>query len=490
MNENLKDRLVKLAEDNEVKSEEVLLLFEALRLKVKEEDPHLGDSKLDKRTYNGLLNYFSNKKFSKGKEFIFIPFGINSEAKDQNKELRDEILKEFADPEQRKDVIRKGKVMCMKISDQEIDNKEVFYNDVYKPVRKISKFTTVNDIYVVTEGELWEPGDTPIARDYRTKLTFGEGENENEYDNFSYSKPLNPRWKITLFGLGYFPGFKEVITEQGIEKVQKTVKGDGVMCKVSFWGDLADPSSAKFVCKKSIWFVPCKVKGTENQSISNMLNLNITSKTELEVSDKKPKMETLARQINARILAEAKEAYGRAKEANATEDMPKDHKAKIMAKWNLYSKFKDKDYIPFIDLSEIHDFHMKYRAVIDEETGTPKKENGWDKIDFDAFALSECTLNGIYEKEGRSPRMILSDISLPQDNSSIFCGFAKGIDIKIPPSSVIVSLTTSRGNKVYDPDTKTYIEDDENSKAFAKVKGIRVLIDFTKIDVDKLFGDM
>ena len=57
----------------------------------------------------------------------------------------------------------------------------------------------------------------------------------------------------------------------------------------------------KFVCKKPIWFVPTKIKATENQSISNALNLNVTSKTELEMSDKKPKIEKLAKQINERI---------------------------------------------------------------------------------------------------------------------------------------------------------------------------------------------
>ena len=489
MKEDMKNRLIKLAEENEIKAEEVLALFEALRIRVKEVDPHLGDTKLDKRTYNGLLNYFSNKKFSKGKEFIFIPFGINSEARDQNKKLRDEILKEFADPEQRKDVIRKGKVMCMKVSDIEIDNVNVFYNDVYKPVRKITKWTMVNDVMVVTEGELWEPGDTPIARDYRDKLVFGEGENENEYDNFRYSYALTPRWKMSLFGLGYFPGFKEVLTETGIQKIQKTVKGDGVISKVSFWGDMADPSNAKFICKKDIWFLPTKLKGTESKNSSNALSLNVTSKTELEVSDKKPKVEKLVKQINLRIQKETEMAYNRAKEAKGTPDLPKDQLAKIMAKWKLYKKYKSRKYIPIIDLNEVNSFHMNVRALKDKD-GNIIKDGAWDKIDFDAFALCECTLNGIYEKEGKKPKMILSDISLPQEQSSMFCGFANGINTKIPNSSVILSLTTSRGNKVYDPDTKTYIEDDANSKAFAKVKGVRVLIDFTQIDVEKLFGDL
>ena len=489
MNEDIKNKLIKLAEDNEVKAEEILALFEVLRLRVKEEDPHLGDKKLDKRTYNGILNYFSNKKFAKGKEFIIIPFGINSEAKDQNKKLRDAILKEFADPQNRKDVIRKGKVMCMKVSDQEIDNVNVFYNDVYKPVRKITKWTLVKDVVVVTEGELWEPGDTPIARDHRVKLTFGGEDNENEYDNYRYSHPLDPRWKATIFGLGYFPGFKEVLTEQGVEKVQKTIKGDGVMCKVAFWGDMADPSSSKFVLKKPMWFIPCKLKGTENQSISSALNINVTSKTEIEISDKKPKMEKLSKQINSRIREEAKTAYGRAKQANENEELPKEQKAKILAKWKLYKKFKTRDYIIFIDLNEVDEFHKKYRAIKDEE-GNFMKDGAWDKIDFDAFALCECTLNGVYEKEGKKPKMILSDISLPQEQNNIYCGFAGGIDTKLPSSSVILSLTTARGNQVYDPDTRTYIEDEENATGFAKVKGIRVLIDFEKIDIEKLFGDL
>jgi hypothetical protein len=132
---------------------------------------------------------------------------------------------------------------------------------------------------------------------------------------------------------------------------------------------------------------------------------------------------------------------------------------------------------------------MNIRALKDE-AGKIIKDGAWDKIDFDAFALCECTFNGVYEKEGKKPKMILSDISLPQDNNNIYCGFANGIDTKIPSSSVILSLTTARGNQVYDPDTKTYIDDEENATAFPKVKGIKVLIDFQKIDIEKLFGDL
>ena len=85
--------------------------------------------------------------------------------------------------------------------------------------------------------------------------------------------------------------------------------------------------------------------------------------------------------------------------------------------------------------------------------------------------------------------MILSDYSL-DDNQSLFVKFSNGISKELPSSSVYVCLTTSRGNQAYDPDTKQFVVNPEEAVAIPKVKGIKVILDFTKLDIKKLIGDL
>jgi hypothetical protein len=122
-------KLEKLADDNEKKMEEIMVLFltakNLAKQKAEEDGESLTGFRLDARAYNGLKSYFNNTKFNKGEEFSFIPCGVAIGARDKNEELRNKILKRWAEPKNRLEMIQNGEVMTMKV-----DNKKV-------PVKKI-----------------------------------------------------------------------------------------------------------------------------------------------------------------------------------------------------------------------------------------------------------------------------------------------------------------------------------------------------------------
>ncbi|MHA1408767.1 MAG: hypothetical protein ACTSQY_00365 [Candidatus Odinarchaeia archaeon] len=492
IDENLKEKLRKIADDNDVDFQDVLLLFYALREKIVDLEPNLSDFKINIRTYNGLLNYYSNKKFNRGKEFIIIPFGIFQEPLDTNEKMRNEIIKEFSNPQNRLKMIlgesgdgSDSKVMLMKIKDAVIDNKNVFFNDVYKPVRSINKMTMLNNgEWVVVDGELWEPGDTPVARDYRKTIQYTE--DGEVYKNRNWSRPLVPNWKMSIFGIGFFTGVKEIKNDDGtITKKQKNPIEDALITRVTLYGDQANPSSPKFICKKGIWFKGCKIKAVETKYSNDLfLQVNMSGES-IDVSESKIKITDIIRAINKRIRAKALaivEHYNSLSEDDKTK--------KIKELYNLYKKYTELDYIPIIDLADINDYHMKYRALKDEDGEIIKDDGGvWDKIDFNSFAICECAFSGVYSREGSSPKLILTDYSL-ESNQNVFAKYSNGLDVDLPSSTVYISLTTSRGNRSYDEDTKQFIVDPENAVAIPKIKGIGVIMDFTKLDIDQLIGDL
>ena len=509
-----KTKLEELSNNNEEKLADVMVLFMTLKPRILELEPHLTDMKANIRTYNGLLNYYSNKKFNRGTEFIIIPMGVNQEPKDSNKKLSDEILKDFSNPQKRLQMIAgktgdgsDGKVMVMKTSDKLVDDVDVFFTDVYKPVNKIRKMTQLsNSEWVVVDGDLWQPGDNPIPRNYNKTIQYvKDGE---VYENRGWSKQLIPNWKFVIFGVGYFAGIKKVkLTGKNpkghdvidIKKVSKNPVEDGLVSRITFYGAYANPNSPKFIGKKALWFKACKLKVVDSK-YSNELFLQVTAKTDIEVGSKKLKITDILEKINIRIDKKAKKLMSIVSKTNF-EEIPKDKAKKLHDLEALYKKFTSVPYIPIIDLAGVDHYHKHHRAIsikvptVGDDSGevviSIVKDEGdvWDKIDFNSFAISECAFTGVYTKEGKPPKMILSDYSLP-DNQSLFCRFSNGINSDLPPSSVYVSLTTSRGNQAYDPDTKKFVVDPENAVAIPKIKGIGVIMDYSKIDMEKLVGDL
>lgn len=494
LNEKFKKKLEQLAEDNDEKVADVMVLFMALKSKILELEPHIPDMKANIRTYNGLTGYYSNKRFNKGQEFMVIPIGVYQDSKDTNEEEKERILKEFSNPQKRLEMIAgkngdgtDGQIMVIKTSDAIVDNKSVFFTDVYKPVKSIKKMTQLsNGEWVVVDGDLWQPGDKPIPRNWQKTIQYVE--DGEVYTNRGWSRPLTSNWKFSIFGVGYFSGNKQVKDDSNSKRVEKNIIDDGLISRITFYGDYANPHSPKFIGKKDLWFKPCKLKTTDTK-YSNELFLQVTAKSDIEVSSKKLQVPKIIKKINNRVKNDANKVMEIVAKTNFDE-LPKDKAKKLHELEALYKKFTKVDYIPIIDLAGVNTYHLTHRALHKENGDIIKDEGGvWDSIDFNSFAISECALSGMYIKEGQAPKMILSDYSL-SDNNSLFAKFSDAIDSELPPSSVYVSLTTSRGNRAYDPDTKEFVEDPENAVAIPKIKGIGIIMDYSKIDIESLVGDL
>ena len=119
-----------------------------------------------------------------------------------------------------------------------------------------------------------------------------------------------------------------------------------------------------------------------------------------------------------------------------------------------------------------------------------KNKEGWDNVNFNAFAICKCKYSGFFSKAGKKPKMIITDWSIPD---SVFCGFVPILRTDIESGEVYISLTTSRGSSVYDESTGKYVKDPENAVPIPKIRGIKLvkgLKGLIKKYEEKLEGDM
>ncbi len=501
MIEKIRKVLEQIAEDEKTPTLDVVLAnFETAVLQTKEEDPSLEGVKLERRALNVLKTYYQNQIYGKGSPSTFIPFGVSVHPMDKNKKLRDEILKDWKDPGKRAGMIRRGKVMFMTIGEDRVPIKSFDFKHTH--TEKNGDFTEL----IIDSGESCDlgAGDVPLPRDYRKNIKYVGG--EGEYQNLNqYSKPLAPNWTMTLFGVGYFDGIRKIKNKESgeIQEVEKNLTRDAMKERVQFFGHLANPHSEHFLGKGPIWFMPLKFKASENNR-SNAAYIQCTCKGSVELGLKDIDIEKLINIINKRVSSIYINLYkiaslmrDKAKE-DENEDLMK--KAKETLKhanlFKSYSVESGKQYIPMIDLVEIDDYHNEYAVqwkVIsdeDEELIIDKNKEGWDNVNFNAFAICKCKYSGFFSKTGKKPKMILTDWSIPD---SVFAGFVSILKTDIENGEVYVSLTTSRGSSVYDESTGTYVKDPENAVPIPKIRGIKLvksLKGIIKKYEEKLQGDM
>lgn len=502
MIDKIKKVLEQIAEDEKTPTLDVVLAnFETALLQTKEEDPSLEGVKLERRALTVLKTFYTKQIYSKGSPFTFIPFGVSVAPMDKNKKLRDIILKDWKDPGKRTDMIRKGKFMFMTIGDKRTLVKSWEAKNTHS--EKKGDYTEL----IIDKGEPCDigAGDVPIPRDYRKKIKYASGEGEYVND-IQYSKPLTPNWTMTIFGVGFFDGIKKIDDGEGniIEK-EKKIGSDGIKARVQIYGALANPHGEHFIGKESIWFMPLKFNASEAGN-SNIAFIRATLKGAVELGLKNIDIEKLVSFINKRASSMYVKLHNQAKGMRDTAKVDEDEtlmkKAKNTLKqanlFRVYTSGSGKDYIPLIDLVEIKDYHWKYavqykddeEAEEDDDPIVDKNKEGWDNVDFNAFALSKCNYQGFFSKVGKKPKMILTDWSIPD---SIFAGFVPLLKTDIENGEVYVSLTTSRGSSVYDESTGNYVKDPENAVPIPKVKGIKLvkgLKGILKKYEEKLQGDV
>ncbi len=502
MIDKIRKVLEQIAEDEKTPTLDVVLAnYETAILQTKEEDPKLEGVKLERRALTVLKTFYTRQIYNKGSPFTFVPFGVSVPPMDKNKNLRDEILKDWKDPGKRAGMIRRGKVMFMTIGEDRVPIKSFDIKDTRN--EKDGDYTEL----IIEKGEPCDlgAGDIPLPRDYRKKIEYVSG--EGDYENLSqYSKPLRPNWTMTIFGVGFFDGIKKVKDKESGELIEKEKKisSDGYKARVQIFGPLANPHSEHFIGKEAIWFMPLKFNASESTR-SNAAYIQTSLKGAVELGLKNIDIEKLVGFINRRVSMYYTNLYKKASKMRdkAKEDKDDDlmKKAKeVLKKANLFKPFtvdSGKQYIPVIDLIHIEDYHMDYAVQWkikdeedeDEELIIYKNKEGWDNVDFNAFALSKCSYQGFFSKAGKKPKMILTDWSIP---GSVFAGFVPLLKTDIENGEVYISLTTSRGSSVYDENTGNYVKDPENAVPIPKIRGIKLvkgLKGIVKKYEEKLQGD-
>ena len=517
MIEKIRKVLEQIAEDEKTPTLDVVLAnFETAVLQVKAEDPTLDGVKLERRALTVLKSYYQKQIYGKGAPFSLIPFGVSVAPMDKNKKLRDKILEDWEDPSKRAAMIRQGKVMFMTIGDKKVPIKSFEWKNTHE--ERDGDYTEL----IIDEGETCDlgAGDIPIPRDYRKKIKYASG--DGEYDNTNqYSKQLTPNWTMTLFGVGLFDGIKKVKTKEGeIEEIEKlliksavnkktgktkVISSDAIKARVQFFGALANPHGEHFLGKEAIWFMPLKFNASEGNN-SNAAFIRATCKGSVELGLSNLDIEGLVGILNKKTSTAYKKLY---KKAATMRDSAKENEDEILMKKakdtlkkaNLFKRYttkSGKSYIPVIDLIDVGDYHMEYAVqwVIkdpedeDEEIIISKSKEGWDKVDYDAFALCKCSYQGFFSKQGKKPKMLLTDWSIPD---TIFAGFVPLLKTEIENGEVYISLTTSRSDSVYDESTGTYVKDPENAVPIPKIRGIKLvkgLKGIAKKYEEKLSGDM
>ena len=498
---NIKERIVSLAKSASETMEDVMNVFNAVKFAIKAKQPHLPEVRLNNQTINMIEDHYNKKNRKKSQKMIFIPMGVFSDSKDQNKTLRESILKEWVEPHKHAKMIADGKVFTMKIGEKTVDGK-VIDEKIAVSGNHPYKTTDVDGVKVVTEATPWKPGDKIVPRNYEKNVFYGE----DSYENWNYGNELDPAWKITLFGLGYYDGTKEVkvVDQESGAVVKKTTAknliDDGVHVRLDFLGEYADPNSPKFIVKQPIWFNMTVAKAID-QKYTNELYIQARAKanTGLEIvpSDKLMLLDYetdgqirkgVISRINERIYTQAKKLELFIN-TDGFEKEPKDKKKQIEELFKLYQKFTALEFVPIIDLDGVNQYHISHKALRDKETKEILKDGAWDKTDFNSFAICECSFTGTYTPSGKPPKMVITDPSLPQ-NKSLFCKFPTGFDSKMSEGQCLISLMTSRGNQVYDEESGEYIEDPENAQAMPRITGIRVFTKFEDIDVEKILADL
>jgi len=479
MLEQIRKTLEEIAKDEKTPSLDVVLAnYETALLQVKEDEPELEGEELEKRALSLLKTYYSKQIYGKGSPFTFLNFGVLFPPSDKNKELREEIMKEWKDPGKRAGMIRQGKVMFMTIGEDKVPIKSFDYKDTH--AEKDGDYT----VLIIDKGEPCDlgAGDEPIPRDYRKKIKYKNS--KEEYDNIiQYSKPLDENWSMTLIGVGYFDGVKKGKDKENGEvvEIEKTFK-DSLKTRVQVYGALANPHSEHFLGKEDIWFMPLKFNASETGNSSSVM-LQITGKGSFTLGIADIDIEKLIKYLNQKaskiydfLYTMANKMKDKAKE-DEDEGIMKEAK-ELFKNANLWKPYKeDKLYIPLIDLVHIEDYHWEYAVQYreDKETGeeiVSKNKDGWDNTDLDAFAICRCTYNGFFSKQGKTPKMMLTDWSIPD---TLFAGFVNVLNTNIESGEVYICLTTSRSNSVYDESTGKYVKDPDNAVPIPKIKGIKLV---------------
>jgi hypothetical protein len=378
-----------------------------------------------------------------GKEINVIFFGKDNST-DTNARLRNGILKEFwNNPESRKKVIEDGKIMVLQVKKGD-PAKEFHY--MYKPIISMEESVEVDGELVPTKGEIWDPttNDDPLCRDYRKHL-----DDEGNIENWQYSRPLEPNWKTTLFGIGFFEDTPDIT-----KKVQ-----------VRFFGDMGNPSSGQFVCKHLKFFAPYKLKVQVNEKLTSDECYVATARS-------KP--------VFAEAPGEEIDVVGMMTTINQNWAEQQDAKGK-----------EPRDLVEVIDFADLKEWHLRRRARKDDDGNILKSERGWDLTNWDEYCLiDQATYLGKREFTGEYAPAVIQHDSI--GSLSVYLNYDDHLPMDIPiPADLLICVKTGRGTTKYDRESREKILDADDPDLSINICGYKVLMAYEKIEFPKeLIGDL
>jgi len=432
--------LENLAKSFEKDFSKVVELFEYAREKIAEETGKK-EPKLSIAAIHVTRAKLTELQQETGKEINIIIFGKDP-SRDSNASLRKQILADFwNNPESRRKVVEQGKVMVMKAGKGD-PTKD--FHSVYKPVTKIIESVEVDGETVVTKGEIWDPALVidPICRDFRKFL-----DDDENVENWNYTKPLLENWRTTYFGIGYFEDTPDLT-----KKVQ-----------LRFFGDSADPHSGQFVGKRIDFFIPYKVKVTVNENLSTEDCYSVSAKN----------VPVPSGDVDIDIIA-------------MLEAINTMHRARLEAKGK-----KPLDLIPIVDMADLKKWHLERRARKDVDGNIMKSDSGWDLTNWDEYCvIDQVTYLGLREfSEGYKPAVLQHDST---GRRSFFVNYDNDINMNVPvPADILICVKTGRGLSSYDRESRTKVELSDDPDLSINICGLKTLESYEKIIFPKeVTGDL
>lgn len=393
------------------------------------------DIKIRKAVKQKMMDYFRNVR-NNGEKFVHILFGASGRPRNWNEKLLKEI-KIKANAGRIDDLLAEGKIMYMmdedgnKVPVKEIRKKgkrTVYIRGSDKYIEPVDEAEEFEETYVIDGIPLREGEKDVIPRDNRMYTGGGN-------INFSYTDELIPNYSNRIYGIGY----------------RLKDPDDTRIFSFNIRNNQADPQSNQYIWKQYKPFKPYVAEFAVDENVDGSFKLSYRGKYN-------PK--------NAAIKGVSDENIDDVIEMNL-DDM---RKRSELNDWSFYIP-------PVIYVDGVKDFHMKTRAVLGSDGKPEKTKSGWDKVNWDNYAILYADLvNGRYSTEyGKSNWYQFTD----GDTSNVYNAFGDDGLTNTEPikfhKPILATITTGRGTTRYDRKSGKKVIDPENADISINVHAIREL---------------
>jgi len=378
---------------------------------IKEEFKEISDKYEAKGQSLPEIRYF-NKAFGKvcahlgtfdGERFNLLIFGY-TQPKDWNLLERTNTIKAWHSGDKAQANLKgAGKIATMPVRGKQ------------EVVSEIKRWGVTSDKkYFVIAGKILEGEEDPIPID--TNPFWKDGKTVNKRHTY----PLNPRWNINIHGLAM-------------------VDDDFKQFEASIYGDLADPTSEKFLPKVAPAFKSYKtIAGVDEQNKNtNIIKFNFINAIEV-LEEKGPMEKTIYNLADSGHIISYKKVKGEVAE-------------------------EDKNKLFIVDMNDIVEFHEEVMCQRDDKDNIIKTKKFYDSTYWDRFGIGVFYLTKRTLTKNGNFAMGFRDWTNATNKafSNEVTQFFEINDAELP-HEVFVSFRTNRKPTRWDVENKVEIEDHIN----------------------------